>query len=209
MLLLHNLDYTDSLEDKVILVSFNLYLKRLTKKFSESTMLTRLERLTQRVGGSNELVDQWLHARKELLVSYLTLVGLKPNKEAHIPLNEKALDSFCHHLVDYLSAGHFHLYHRIVEEVDGTQAAISQQVAARIFPALEANTETIMAFHDSYTDTEFKDDDIFAFHYALSDIGEALDARFELEDQLINLALASKFDVLPPVANDEAIVRPA
>lgn len=44
-------------------------------------MLNRLERLTQRVGGSNELVDQWLQARKQLLVAYCTLVGLKPNNK--------------------------------------------------------------------------------------------------------------------------------
>lgn len=171
-------------------------------------MLNRLERLTQRVGGNHELIDQWLQARKELLVSYCTLVGLKPNKEKHAPLNEKALDDFCHQLVDYLSAGHFHLYHRIVEESDGPQAAISL-LAARIFPALEANTETIMAFHDSYTDTDLDDENVFAFNYALSDIGEALDARFELEDQLIMLALESTVVPMPPVANDEAIVRPA
>lgn len=171
-------------------------------------MLNRLESLTQRVGGHHELIDQWLQARKELLVSYCTLVGLKPNKEKHAPLNEKALDSFCHHLVDYLSAGHFHLYHRIVEESEGPQAAISL-IAARIFPALEANTETIMTFHDSYTETDFNDDNVFEFNYALSDIGEALDARFDLEDQLITLALDSKVAPLPPVANDEAIVRPA
>ena len=44
-------------------------------------MLNRLESLTQRVGGSNELVDQWLQARKQLLVAYCALVGIKPNKE--------------------------------------------------------------------------------------------------------------------------------
>lgn len=57
-------------------------------------MLNRLERLTQRVGGSNELVDQWLQARKQLLVAYCTLVGLKPNKEKHTPLNEKRWRTF-------------------------------------------------------------------------------------------------------------------
>ncbi|QOI57303.1 sigma D regulator [Rouxiella badensis] len=171
-------------------------------------MLNRLERLTQRVGGSNELIDQWLHARKELLVSYCTLVGLKPNKEKHTPLNEKAFDNFCQNLVDYLSAGHFHLYHRIVEEADGTQETLFV-AAAKIYPALEANTEAIMAFHDSYTETDFNDDNVFEFNYALSDIGEALDARFDLEDQLIALAFDNKIAALPPVANDAAIVRPA
>lgn len=45
-------------------------------------MLNRLESLTQRVGGSNELIDQWLHARKELLVSYCTVIGIKPQKRS-------------------------------------------------------------------------------------------------------------------------------
>lgn len=171
-------------------------------------MLNRLERLTQRVGGSNEFIDQWLHARKELLVSYCALVGLKPNKEKHTPLNEKALDNFCHNLVDYLSAGHFHRYQRILDEVAGINSP-KKLIASKIYPALELNTEAIMAFHDSYTENEIDDDNAFAFHYALSDIGEALDARFILEDQLITLALGKEDDVLPPVANGAAVVRPA
>ncbi|MDF1897091.1 sigma D regulator [Rahnella contaminans] len=169
-------------------------------------MLNRLERLTQRVGGSNELVDQWLHARKELLVSYCTLVGLKPNKEKHTPLNEKALDNFCHNLVDYLSAGHFHLYQRVIDEVEGAEIKLQ---AAKIYPALELNTEAIMAFHDSYTENDIDDDNAFAFHYALSDVGEALDARFQLEDQLIILAFDPESRKVLPSANEEHIARPA
>ncbi|NMP29898.1 sigma D regulator [Rahnella sp. SAP-1] len=171
-------------------------------------MLNRLEKLTQRVGGSNELIDKWLRARKDLLVSYCTLVGMKPNKEKHTPLNEKDLDNFCHHLVDYLSAGHFHLYHRIVEEVDGSQGPVAQE-AAKIYPALEVNTATIMAFHDSCTESNFDDDNIFAFHYALSDIGEALDARFVLEDKLIALAFDTHILPLAPVADHAELARPA
>jgi len=33
-------------------------------------MLNQLESLTERVGGSNKLVDRWLHVRKQLLVAY-------------------------------------------------------------------------------------------------------------------------------------------
>nr|MCX3331009.1 Rsd/AlgQ family anti-sigma factor [Bacillus pacificus] len=82
-------------------------------------MPNRLERLTQRVGGSNELGEQWLQARKQLLGAYCTLVGPKPNKEKHTPLNEKALDDFCQSLVDYLSAGHFSIYERILHKLEG------------------------------------------------------------------------------------------
>ena len=58
-------------------------------------MLNQLESLTERVRGSNKLVDRWLHVRKHLLVAYYNLVGIKPGKESFMRLNEKALDDFC------------------------------------------------------------------------------------------------------------------
>ncbi len=82
-------------------------------------MLNQLENLTERVGGSNELVDRWLQVRKHLLVAYYNLVGLKPGKESFMRLNEKALDDFCQSLVDYLSSGHFSIYERIIGEMEG------------------------------------------------------------------------------------------
>lgn len=36
-------------------------------------MLNQLENLTERVGGSNKLVDRWLDVRKHLLVAYYNL----------------------------------------------------------------------------------------------------------------------------------------
>lgn len=57
-------------------------------------MLNQLESLTERVRGSNKLVDRWLHVRKHLLVAYYNLVGIKPGKESFMRLNEKALDDF-------------------------------------------------------------------------------------------------------------------
>ncbi|VFS26694.1 Regulator of sigma D [Enterobacter cancerogenus] len=83
-------------------------------------MLNQLESLTERVGGSTQLVDRWLHDRKHLLVAYYNLVGIKPGKESFMRLNEKALDDFCQSLVDYLSDGHFNIYERIVREMEGT-----------------------------------------------------------------------------------------
>lgn len=57
-------------------------------------MLNQLESLTEHVGGSNKLVDRWLHVRKHLLVAYYNLVGIKHGKESYMRLNEKALDDF-------------------------------------------------------------------------------------------------------------------
>ncbi|CNI38858.1 Rsd/AlgQ family anti-sigma factor [Yersinia pekkanenii] len=165
-------------------------------------MLNRLESLTQRVGGSNELIDQWLYARKELLVSYCAVIGIKPQKEKHTPLNEKALENFCHNLVDYLSSGHFHIYDRIIKQVEG-ESSPKMALTTKFYPALKNNTQTIMAFHDCYTNIEIDDDSCTEFQQALSDIGETLDARFRLEDQLIQWA-AESWQAAHPVSQVEA-----
>ncbi|WP_347254032.1 sigma D regulator [Leminorella grimontii] len=147
-------------------------------------MLNRLETLTERVGGNHQLIDQWLESRKSLLVTYYRLVGIKPNKEKNIPLNEKALIDFGHHLVDYLSACHFHIYDRIIIQDEG---ATSPNLAPgqKIYPLLEENTRKIMAFYDSYVEKGINDDTILQLDEDLSTVGELLANRFMLEDKLI------------------------
>ena len=167
-------------------------------------MLNQLESLTERVGGSNKLVDHWLHVRKQLLVSYYNLVGIKPGKGSFMQLNEKALDEFCHNLVDYLSAGHFSIYERIIREMEGSSPLFT---ATQLYPLLEANTNEIMKYYDSSLENAIDDDNCLEFQQALSGIGEALAARFMLEDKLIMLAFDNN---LKESANDESgIARPA
>ncbi|GDX08156.1 sigma D regulator [Buttiauxella sp. A111] len=167
-------------------------------------MLNQLENLTERVGGSNELIDQWLHARKHLLVAYYNMVGIKPNKDSHTALNEKALDNFCHNLVDYLSAGHFNIYERIISEMEGNSPLFA---ATHLYPQLEANTQQIMDFYDTHLESAIDDDNYIEFQKALSGIGEALESRFSLEDKLIQLAYDHDLD---DSANDtRGLARPA
>ncbi len=150
-------------------------------------MLNQLENLTERVGGSNELVDRCLQVRKHLLVAYYNLVGLKPGKESFMRLNEKALDDFCQSLVDYLSSGHFSIYERIIGEMEGDTPLLA---ATRLYPQLEANTQQMMDYYDTCLENAIDHDNYLEFQQALSDIGESLEARFALEDKLIALAVA-------------------
>ena len=161
-------------------------------------MLNQLESLTERVRGSNKLVDRWLHVRKHLLVAYYNLVGIKPGKESFMRLNEKALDDFCQSLVDYLSDGHFNIYERIIREMEGTTPYLA---ASKLYPLLEANTQQIMDYYDSTLENEIDHDNYLEFQQALSDLGEALEERFTLEDKLISLVL----DASP----EDNIARPA
>ncbi|WP_039054709.1 Rsd/AlgQ family anti-sigma factor [Enterobacter sp. Bisph1] len=167
-------------------------------------MLNQLESLTERVRGNNKLVDHWLQARKQLLVSYYNLVGIKPGKGSYMQLNEKALDDFCHNLVEYLSAGHFNIYERIINDLEGSSPLFA---ATQLYPMLKANTEEIMNYYDSSLENAIDDDNCLEFQQALSDIGEALAARFTLEDKLIVLAIDNN---LNDSANDErGMARPA
>jgi len=168
-------------------------------------MLNQLNLLTERVGGSNELVDFWLNARRQLLVTYYQTVGIKPGKSPLTVLDEKALDNFCQNLVDYLSTGHFSVYERIIDDVEGTNPL---NAAAQIYPALQLNTERLMAIYDTHLENAIDDDNYIAFQQALSEVGEILEARFTLEDTLIQLASETNL-VHAPVANDEVIARPA
>ncbi|MFU0923453.1 sigma D regulator [Kluyvera sichuanensis] len=161
-------------------------------------MLNQLESLTERVKGHHRLVDRWLNIRKHLLVAYYNLVGLKPGKESFMRLNEKALDDFCQRLVDYLSAGHFSIYERIIHKMEGNNPLLN---ASKIWPLLDANTQQIMDYYDSTLENAIDQDNVYAFQQALSDIGEALEARFLLEDQLIMLT----FEAL----GEDEIKRPA
>ena len=161
-------------------------------------MLNQLESLTERVRGSNKLVDRWLHVRKHLLVAYYNLVGIKPGKESFMRLNENALDDFCQSLVDYLSDGHFNIYERIIREMEGTTPYLA---ASKLYPLLEANTQQIMDYYDSTLENAIDHDNYLEFQQALSDLGEALEERFTLEDKLISLVL----DASP----EDNIARPA
>ena len=165
-------------------------------------MLNQLESLTERVRGSNKLVDRWLHVRKHLLVAYYNLVGIKPGKESFMRLNEKALDDFCQSLVDYLSDGHFNIYERIIREMEGTSPYLT---ASKLYPLLEANTQQIMNYYDSTLENAIDHDNYLEFQQALSDLGESLEERFSLEDKLIALVL----DNDSKASNEDNIARPA
>ncbi|EMP9727106.1 sigma D regulator [Enterobacter cloacae] len=165
-------------------------------------MLNQLESLTERVRGSNKLVDRWLHVRKHLLVAYYNLVGIKPGKESFMRLNEKALDDFCQSLVDYLSDGHFNIYERIIREMEGTTPYLA---ASKLYPLLEANTQQIMDYYDSTLENAIDHDNYLEFQQALSDLGEALEERFTLEDKLIALTLDHGLDV----SHEDNVARPA
>lgn len=168
-------------------------------------MLNQLDVLTARIGGCSELVDLCLNSRKQLLIAYYQMAGIKPGKDSLTALDENALDNFCHSLVEYLSTGHFALYERFIKELEGSEQLSH---AALIYPSLQANTDRIMQIYDSHLETAIDDDNCLEFQQALSTVGEALESRFTLEDKFIQLALENHVQK-QPVANEPTLARPA
>lgn len=142
-------------------------------------------------GGVDTTIDSWLSARKQLLVQYCELAGMPPfDNDNHALPNTQKITSFCAILMDYVSAGHFEIYDQIAQECQHLKA--SQQIFNDLYPEITATTDTALSFNDNFADTDTVHDlDVFDRH--LSDLGQTLEQRFSMEDQLIdNLHQAKK-----------------
>ncbi|WP_371187084.1 sigma D regulator [Thalassotalea maritima] len=147
-------------------------------------MLTQLERAQQQWGGSHSAIDNWLAERQAVLVAYCQLAGLPPYEQTDKVLpNQTDVQAFCQLLMDYLSAGHFEVYDQLVARCkeNGPQ---SLALAQRIYPQIAKSTDIALAFNDKYAEVASADD-LEDIDGQLSELGQMLEERFELEDTLI------------------------
>lgn len=150
-------------------------------------MLDRLELAQQKWGGSHTVIDRWLDERQELIVLYCQLAGLKPFERSNKAMpTEGAIQQFCQVLLDYVSAGHFEIYENIIAECD-KHGPTGRKLAEKLTPSIVDTTDVALAFNDHYAEHQWDDDEASSkFDVELNRLGEALELRFELEDQLIH-----------------------
>ncbi|MES9902251.1 MAG: Rsd/AlgQ family anti-sigma factor [Sedimenticola sp.] len=129
---------------------------------------------------TQEMVDKWLLERQEMMVTYAQLAGL----EAYPPEKpqKQLLRDFCQLLVDYIAFGHFEVYDRITAGDERRSEVL--EVANRVYPRISEVTEVAVAFNDRY-DTSDHEQPMDHLDDDLSNIGEELASRIELEDQLV------------------------
>ncbi|MBE0376954.1 MULTISPECIES: Rsd/AlgQ family anti-sigma factor [Pseudoalteromonas] len=148
-------------------------------------MLTRLEKAQQKWGGSHTVIDKWLTERQELLVLYCRIAGFSPyDQKDHALPDQLQIQNFCQILMDYLSAGHFEVYDDIAKACE-QKGPSSQQLASELYPRISETTDIALDFNDKYAEVD-KEDLLKDFDDDLSKLGEALELRFELEDELID-----------------------
>ncbi len=126
------------------------------------------------------LLTRWLQERRALLGKYteivVTLDGFATD-EAFMSRQSK----LCELLVDYISAGHFEVFHELINEAEQF-ADGSCAIAEKIMPAIGDTTEVILAYEEKYANDGEQNEKL---RRDLAALGEMLESRFQLEDQLI------------------------
>jgi len=146
-------------------------------------MLESCKTAKERWGGVHSLIDRWLNERQEMLVQFCSIDGLDEFQNNNTPIAEK-VESFCQILVDYVSAGHFEIYEQLINEAKEFDDG-GVELYQKLYPSINETTQASLDFNDKYaTDDHFKANrgDLPS---DLSALGEALELRFQLEDQLI------------------------
>ena len=126
------------------------------------------------------MLTRWLKERRELLGKY-TEIAVALDVDMDDAMLQQRQQGLCELLVDYVSAGHFEVFHELINEAE-TFADGSGAIAEKLMPAIGDTTEVIMAYEEKYSSALGRQEKI---KRDLSALGEVLESRFVLEDQLI------------------------
>jgi regulator of sigma D len=144
-------------------------------------MLESCQNAQERWGGVHRLIDRWLQERNELIRAFDVLSDTPEEG-----LVERAtLQKFCEILVDYVSAGHFEIYEQLTSEAKAFGDERGLELADQIYPRLDVITKALLAFNDHCDKGDCSDASLTAAR--LTELGELLHERFELEDCLIEV----------------------
>jgi len=135
----------------------------------------------ERRSRGQEMVAKLVSERTEMLALFCRLAGVESYAPESKPV-QKLLQEFCQILVDYIAAGHFVLYERIVEGTERRREI--SELAEKLYPRIAETTDTALDFNDKY-DCEDHCEALDGLSSDLSRLGEQLALRIELEDRLL------------------------
>ncbi len=162
-------------------------------------MLNKFKQVQEQWGGSSDVIDHWLDTRQILIVEYCRLAALKPSATAKsvekLPSPDE-LQVFCQHMVDYISEGHFKIYEMVMDKWKSTGFSPTDDIN-QTYGKIVLTTDPLLNFTDKYASVSV-DDPLEGFDSDLSFIGEIVETRFEVEDQLIQMIADSL--AVPPGA---------
>jgi len=135
-------------------------------------------------------IKQLIEYRNTVLSQYYNLAKLTDDYDNDVNGMLELVEEFCQELVDYMATGHFEIYRRI-EEGNERRDDITK-LADRIMPRINDTTQIAIAFNDLYdSSSNINQAAVDQLPNYLAKLGEELATRIDLEDQFINLLLAS------------------
>lgn len=143
-------------------------------------MTDSTNRAEERRAGTQRVIKELLNERQEMLVLFSKVAGLEPYANNRPTVDQ--LKAFCQILVDYVATTHFGIYERIAEGQERRRQVV--KVASDLYPRIRAITEQVVSFNDRYESVSgplLPD----TLHDDLSDLGEHIAQRIELEDELL------------------------
>lgn len=144
-------------------------------------MLEKCKTAQERWGGVSEIIDTWLTERQQLISHFVNLPQTSVNELT------SPTQTFCQILMDYLSSGHFEVYEQLLKEGDEFNDG-SLEKAQDLFPKIQASTDEALDFNDSFGNFSGETlKDMQELADRLSHLGESLEERFSLEDQMIEI----------------------
>ena len=126
------------------------------------------------------LISQWLEERRLLLAQYGNLANIAPFS-AQNTMHRELLREFCQSMVDYLSRVHFEVFEKLYQLETFVSQLTSKSRLEDLTKRVELTTDHFLDFNDKYLAT----DDLAALSSDLSNLGEELAKRFEIEDEVI------------------------
>lgn len=145
-------------------------------------MLSENRTIPERRARSHQEINDLVETRTGALALYSELASRQPFKPEQD--TQRLLQTFCESLIDYTASAHFQLYRHIDEDRERRQPIRS--IADEVYPNISNITQQILDFNDKY-DCEDHCGDFSHLAHDLSDLGEKLADRIELEDRLIAL----------------------
>ncbi len=145
-------------------------------------MLRLSNEALKRWKGFDQAIDRWLEERHQLIVQ-LTDFASDHDFRDNDPQLIRRLGSFRAILIDYVSAGHFEFFQKLLEEGREFNDETGIQLGAKLLQVIEPSTVKALDFDEKYE----KSPGVSRLAADLSELGEALATRFIAEDQMISV----------------------
>ncbi|MDH5388957.1 MAG: sigma D regulator [Gammaproteobacteria bacterium] len=137
-------------------------------------------------------IKQLIAERNSVLSQYYNLTSHIDDYDTDdVDSLKELLQDFCQDMVDYIATGHFEIYHRIEDGIERRNEIL--ELSEEVFHKIIDTTKAAINFNDLYDfSDELNLDSLKNFPHQLSELGQNLATRIELEDRFINTLLTQK-----------------